>query len=76
MYNKLYSYCSQGGVPFDELHALHCSDDKKFLWYAAMIVAVRYDNDHKFVSDCGEPNMLYSLIRETMKSLREFNHCA
>ena len=47
IYNKLYSYCSQGHVPFYELCALHCSDDKK-LWYAAIMAAVEYDNTHNF----------------------------
>ena len=51
-------------VPIHELDTLHCSDDNQKLWYAAMIAAIRYDNDHKFVLDCGEPNMQYSLIRE------------
>jgi hypothetical protein len=69
MYDKLYSFCSQGYVPFDELHALHCSDDKK-LWYAAIMAAVEYDNLHNFFSDCGEPNMLYSLIREYPDNLK------
>ena len=69
MKDKLYSYCSQGHVPFYELHTLRCSKNKK-LWYAAIIIAVEYDNLHKFVSDCGEPNMLYSLIREYPDNLK------
>ena len=68
MDDKLDSFGWKGHVPVHELHTLHCSDTEK-LWYAAMIVAVRYDNDHKLVLDCCPPNMLYSLIGEFMQML-------
>ena len=65
---KLDLICWESCVPLHELDTLHCSDNQK-LRYAAKIAAIRYDNDHKYVSHCGEPNMLYSLIREFPNNL-------
>ena len=68
--DRLYSYCYQGSVPFYELKALCCSNRDKKLWYAGIMLAVKYDNKHRFVSPGGEPNMLYSLIRNYPNNLK------
>ena len=68
--NRLYSYCVQGGVDFYELRHLHCCNRDKKLWYAGIMVAVKYDNEHDFLWNGGQPNMLYSLIREYPDNLK------
>jgi hypothetical protein len=68
-YDKLYSFCYKGRVHFHDLCTLRCRYTDK-LWYAAIMAAVEYDNLQNFFSDCGEPNMLYSLIREYPDNLK------
>ena len=68
--HKLESYSYQGHVCYYELHHLHCGNRDKKLWYAAIMAALEYDKLNTCFSSCGEPNMLYSIIREYPNNLK------
>ena len=47
-------------------------DRDQKLWYAGIMAAIMYDKEHDFLGlgDGGQPNMLYSLIREYPNNLK------
>ena len=69
---RLISYCKLGGVDVNKLCSLHCRNRDKKLWYAGIMAAINYDKEHAFLwkDNGGQPNMLYSLIREYPNNLK------
>ena len=69
---RLIKYCNLGGVDVNELRRLRCRNRHKKLWYAGIMAAIKYDKEHDFQrkGDGGQPNMLYSLIREYPNNLK------
>ena len=61
---KLQYYCWQGRISYYDLLKTRCRNRDKKLRYAAIMVAVEYNKSNVCFSCDGEPNMLYSLIRE------------
>ena len=68
---RLIMYCNLGGIDVNELRRLRCRNRDKKLWYAGIMAAIKYDKEHDFLwkGDGGQPNMLYSLIREYPNNL-------
>ena len=66
---KLNIIYRESCLPVYESDTLHWTDDQK-LWYAVILAAIRYDNDHEYVLGCGGPNMLYSLIKKFPEYLK------
>ena len=67
---KLESYSYQGHVSYYDLLFSCCRNRDKKLWYAAIMAAVEYNKHHTCFLLDGEPNMLYSLIREYPNNLK------
>ena len=69
---RLNLYCYRGGINVNELRSLCCGNRDKKLWYAGIMAAIKYDKEHDFLwkGDGGQPNMLYSLIREYPNNLK------
>jgi hypothetical protein len=67
---KLYYYCREGRICYYDLLKTRCRNRDIKLWYAAIMAAVEYDKLYKCFSQEGEPNMLYSLIREHPDNLK------
>ena len=71
---RLALYCAKGDEDFNMLRRVHCRSRDQNLWYAGIMAAIRYDKEHDFLwkGDGGQPNMLYSLIREHLDNLLKF----
>jgi hypothetical protein len=69
---RLNLYCYRGGINVNELRSLRCGNRDKKLWYAGIMAAIKYDKEHDFLwkGDGGQPNMLYSIIREYPNNLK------